>query len=156
MIACHYSTSLSNRLQEEMPLTSLSPNFVMCILPSITPITLQLSSKTGGGCEYWVGGRQKEDEILKVEELILQSWSFFWIDSIIVCSRIIPSQFLLLDYTDEETIDGWSTTTAGTATASARIIDSVESICRDTTYTQYMPIQKNLSKSQKRYTYKPL
>ena len=36
------------------------------------------------------------------------------------------------------------------------IIDSVESICRDTTYTQYMPIQKNLSKSQKRYTYKPL
>ena len=36
------------------------------------------------------------------------------------------------------------------------IIDSVESICRDTTYTQYMLIQKNLSKSQKRYTYKPL
>ena len=35
------------------------------------------------------------------------------------------------------------------------IIDSVESICRDTMYTQYMPIQKNLSKSQKRYTYKP-
>ena len=39
---------------------------------------------------------------------------------------------------------------------SCYIIDSVESICRDTTYTQYMPIQKNLSKSQKRYTYKPL
>ena len=37
-----------------------------------------------------------------------------------------------------------------------RITESVDSVCRDTTYTQYMPIQKNLSKSQKRYTYKPL
>ena len=36
------------------------------------------------------------------------------------------------------------------------IIESVDSICRDTTYTQYMLIQKNLSKSQKRRTYKPL
>ena len=34
--------------------------------------------------------------------------------------------------------------------------ESVDSVCRDMTYTQYMPIQKNLSKSQKRYTYKPL
>ena len=31
------------------------------------------------------------------------------------------------------------------------IIESVDSICSDMTYTQY--IQKNLSKSQKRYTY---
>ena len=38
----------------------------------------------------------------------------------------------------------------------AIITESVDSVCRDTTYTQYMPIQKNLSKSQKRYTYKPL
>ena len=36
------------------------------------------------------------------------------------------------------------------------ITESVDSVCRDTTYTQYMLIQKNLSKSQKRYTYKPL
>ena len=36
------------------------------------------------------------------------------------------------------------------------ITESVDSVCRDTTYTQYMVIQKNLSKSQKRYTYKPL
>ena len=36
------------------------------------------------------------------------------------------------------------------------ITESVDSVCRDTTYAQYMPIQKNLSKSQKRYTYKPL
>ena len=36
------------------------------------------------------------------------------------------------------------------------IPESVDSVCRDTTYTQYMLIQKNLSKSQKRYTYKPL
>ena len=36
------------------------------------------------------------------------------------------------------------------------ITESVDSVCRDTTYTQYMPIQKNLAKSQKRYTYKPL
>ena len=35
------------------------------------------------------------------------------------------------------------------------IIESVDSICRDTTYTQYMLIQKNLTKSQKRHTYKP-
>ena len=35
------------------------------------------------------------------------------------------------------------------------ITESVDSVCRDTTYTQYMLIQKNLSKSQKRYTYKP-
>ena len=33
------------------------------------------------------------------------------------------------------------------------ITESVDSVCRDTTYTQYMPIQKNLPKSQKRYTY---
>ena len=33
------------------------------------------------------------------------------------------------------------------------ITESVDSVCRDTTYTQYMLIQKNLSKSQKRYTY---
>ena len=33
------------------------------------------------------------------------------------------------------------------------ITESVDSVCRDTTYTQYMPIQKNLSKSQKWYTY---
>ena len=38
----------------------------------------------------------------------------------------------------------------------AGITESVDSVCRDMTYTQYMPIQKNLSKSQKRYTYKPL
>ena len=30
------------------------------------------------------------------------------------------------------------------------ITESVDSVCRDTTYTQYMPIQKNLSKTQKR------
>ena len=36
------------------------------------------------------------------------------------------------------------------------VTESVDSVCRDTTYTQYMLIQKNLSKSQKRYTYKPL
>ena len=36
------------------------------------------------------------------------------------------------------------------------ITESVDSVCRDTTYTQYMLIQKNLSKSQKRYTYKAL
>ena len=36
------------------------------------------------------------------------------------------------------------------------IIESVDPICRDPTYMQYMLIQKNLSKSQKRYTYKPL
>ena len=36
------------------------------------------------------------------------------------------------------------------------ITESVDSVCRDTMYTQYMLIQKNLSKSQKRYTYKPL
>ena len=36
------------------------------------------------------------------------------------------------------------------------ITESVDSVCRDTTDTQYMLIQKNLSKSQKRYTYKPL
>ena len=30
------------------------------------------------------------------------------------------------------------------------ITESVDSVCRDTTYTQYMLIQKNLSKSQKR------
>ena len=36
------------------------------------------------------------------------------------------------------------------------ITESVDSVCRDATYTQYMLIQKNLSKSQKRHTYKPL
>ena len=36
------------------------------------------------------------------------------------------------------------------------ITESVDSVRRDTTYTQYMLIQKNLSNSQKRYTYKPL
>ena len=40
--------------------------------------------------------------------------------------------------------------------AANNITESVDSVCRDTTYTQYMLIQKNLSKSQKRYTYKPL
>ena len=32
------------------------------------------------------------------------------------------------------------------------VIELVDSICKDTTDTQYMLIQKNLSKSQKRYT----
>ena len=32
------------------------------------------------------------------------------------------------------------------------ITESVDSVCRDTTYTQYMLIQKNLSKSQKQHT----
>ena len=36
------------------------------------------------------------------------------------------------------------------------IIESVDSICRDSVDTQYMPIQTNLSKSPKQLTYKPL
>ena len=38
----------------------------------------------------------------------------------------------------------------------AYIIESVDSICRDSTDTQYMLIQTNFSKSPKRLTYKPL
>ena len=36
------------------------------------------------------------------------------------------------------------------------IIESVDSICRDSADTQYMLIQTNFSKSQKQLTYKPL
>jgi len=36
------------------------------------------------------------------------------------------------------------------------IIDSVDSICRDSADTQYMLIQTNFSKSAKQLTYKPL
>ena len=36
------------------------------------------------------------------------------------------------------------------AKASGGIIESVDSICRDSMNTQYMAIQKNLAKSQKR------
>jgi len=36
------------------------------------------------------------------------------------------------------------------------IIESVDSICRDSTDTQYMLIQTNLSKSPKQLSYKPL
>jgi len=36
------------------------------------------------------------------------------------------------------------------------IIESVDTICRDSTDTQYMLIQTNFSKSQKQLTYKPL
>ena len=50
----------------------------------------------------------------------------------------------------------WPTVLMCSADSHLCITESVDSVCRDTTYTQYMPIQKNLSKSQKRYTYKPL
>ena len=36
------------------------------------------------------------------------------------------------------------------------IIESVDSICRDSADTQYMLIQTNFSKSPKQLTYKPL
>jgi len=36
------------------------------------------------------------------------------------------------------------------------IIESVDSICRDSADTQYMLIQTNVSKSPKQLTYKPL
>ena len=36
------------------------------------------------------------------------------------------------------------------------IIESVDSICRDSVDTQHMPIQTNFSKSPKQLTYKPL
>ena len=36
------------------------------------------------------------------------------------------------------------------------IIESVDSICRDSADTQYMLIQANFSKSPKKLTYKPL
>jgi len=36
------------------------------------------------------------------------------------------------------------------------IMESVDSICRDSADTQYMPIQTNFSKSSKHLTYKPL
>ena len=38
----------------------------------------------------------------------------------------------------------------------ADIIESVDSICRDSADTQYMLIQTNLSKSPKQLTFKPL
>jgi len=36
------------------------------------------------------------------------------------------------------------------------VIESVDSICRDSADTQYMLIQTNFSKSPKQLTYKPL
>jgi len=36
------------------------------------------------------------------------------------------------------------------------VMESVDSICRDSADTQYMPIQTNFSKSPKHLTYKPL
>jgi len=41
------------------------------------------------------------------------------------------------------------------APPSGSIIESVDSICRDSTDTQYMLIQANFSKSPKQLTYKP-
>ena len=51
---------------------------------------------------------------------------------------------------------GFSGADTGFMKEGGTITESVDSVYRDTTYTQYMLIQKNLSKSQKRYTYKPL
>ena len=69
---------------------------------------------------------------------------------------VYPLYHLWVSLSPRTTLTVGMTVCVPTCVFCGYITESVDSVCRDTTYTQYMPIQKNLSKSQKRYTYKPL
>ena len=56
----------------------------------------------------------------------------------------------------EEEVEDKGTKGERSAPWAVCVSESVDSICRDSADTQYMPIQTNLSKSPKQLTYKPL
>ena len=71
-----------------------------------------------------------------------------------------PLTFWLIPRTVSENIDANgpppTATLTGTSASSKNIIESVDSICRNSADTQYMLIQTNFSKCPKQLTYKPL